>query len=37
MIQLEVLRTRGTTIARVLLIVIPLVLAACNKGGGAGY
>ena len=37
MIQLKAIRTRGATFARILLVVVPLVLAACNKGGGSGY
>lgn len=37
MIQLKAMRSRGATLARILLVVVPLVLAACNKGGGSGY
>jgi hypothetical protein len=35
--QLKTMRIRGATFARILLVVVPLVLAACNKGGGSGY
>jgi predicted small secreted protein len=36
-IQLKAMRIRGATVARILLVIVPLVLAACNKGGGSGY
>jgi predicted small secreted protein len=36
-IQPKAIRTRAATVARILLVVLPLVLAACNKGGGSGY
>ena len=37
MTQLKAIRTRASTVAGILLVVVPLVLAACNKGGGSGY
>jgi predicted small secreted protein len=38
LIQLNAIRSRGATVARILLVVVPLVLAACkNAGGGSGY
>jgi predicted small secreted protein len=36
-IQPKAMRTRAATVASILLAVLPLVLAACNKGGGPGY
>jgi hypothetical protein len=36
-IQLRAIRAHGARAARILLAVVPLVLAACNKGGGSGY
>jgi predicted small secreted protein len=35
--QLKAIRIRVATVAGILLVVAPFVLAACNKGGGPGY
>jgi hypothetical protein len=37
MIQLKGIRARTATAARILLVVVPIVLAACSKDGGSGY
>ena len=37
MIHSKAIRTRAAIVARILVVVLPLILAACNKGGGSGY
>lgn len=37
MIQPKAIRTQAATLARILLVILPIVLIACNKGGGSGY
>jgi hypothetical protein len=35
--HLKALHIRAATVAGILLAIVPLVLAACNKGGAPGY